>query len=171
MTSGKLTSRQYFRSLNLVHFGLLAGQVVFAAAVLIVHSGLPSRPDDYLTKILLILVSAVVINGFVTGNILYNRQLKRIRTTGDLIAKMTNFRGAMIVRLALLEGASLFAVVASLITGELLFLTMTGLIIAYFLTLKPSPGRVISDLDLDETERRKVEDPNEIIATYKTNSP
>lgn len=169
MTIQKQTSKQYFRSLTILYLGLLIGQLAFSAITLYFNLGLLFQPDDSLRDIFIYIVPILVVNGFVTGHLIYKSRLKKIKNYNSLISKMRDYRGAMIIRLAMLEGASLFAIVVYLLTADLIFIAMTGLIIAYFIMLRPTIEKISMDLELNSTERMKIENPSEIIAEFETN--
>jgi hypothetical protein len=169
MTIQKQTSKQYFRSITILYFGLLIGQVAFAAITLYLNLGLLFQPDDSLRDIFIYIVPIFVVNGFVTGHLIYKSRLKKIKNYSSLTSKMGEYRSAMIIRFAMLEGASLFAIIVYLLTADLIFMAMTGLIVAYFIILKPTVDKITMDLELNSTERLKIENPSEIIAEFETN--
>ena len=167
MSTQKVTSKQYFRINNLLYFALLSGQIVFSAITLFLNHGLMFQPDPSLRDIFIYIVPLFVLNGFVTGNIIYKNRLKKIKKFNSLTSKMTEYRGAIIIRMALLEGASLFSIVIYLITADIAFIAMAGIVVLYFLLLKPSREKVILELELNSTERMKVESDEELIAEFE----
>jgi MFS family permease len=169
MSIQKQTSKQYFRSLTILYFGLLIGQVAFAAITLYLNLELLFQPDDSLRDIFIYIVPIFVVNGFATGHLIYKSRLKKIKKHNSLTSKMGEYRGAMIIRLAMLEGASLFAIVVYLLTADLIFIAMSGLIIAFFIILRPTSDKISMDLELNSTEKLQIENPNEIIAEFETN--
>ena len=169
MAIQKQTSKQYFRSITILYLGLLIGQLAFSAITLYLNLGLLFQPDDSLRDVFIYIVPIIVVNGFVTGQLIYRNRLKKIKNYNSLASKMGEYRGAMIIRLAMLEGASLFAIIVYLLTADLIFIAMSGLIIAYFIILRPTIDKISMDLELNSTERMKIENPSEIIAEFETN--
>ncbi len=163
MTPNISTSGSYIRELNLLYLGLLVGQCIFAAITLYLNLGLLFQPDDSLSNVFIFIIPLFVLNGFVTGNYLYRIRLKKLKTLPSLSQKLAEYKSIFIVRLALLEGASLFAIVAYLLTANLVFMAMCGLVIAYFLTLKPGVNRLAVEFELDPSDREKLEHPDTII--------
>lgn len=156
MTTQKQTSKEYFRSITIIYFGLLIGQVAFSAITLYLNLGLMYQPDDSLRDVFIYVVPILVVNGFVTGHLIYKNRLKKIKSYNILTSKMGEYRGAMIIRLAMLEGASLFSIIVYLLTADLIFIAMSGLIIAYFIKLRPTIDKISMDLELDSTEKLKI---------------
>ena len=67
------------------------------------------------------------------------------------------------VRYALLEGPSIFAIVVYLVTGDTVFILLAAFIVLYFLTIRPNKEKAVSDLDLDTNEEQILYDPNKEI--------
>jgi hypothetical protein len=63
----------------------------------------------------------------------------------------------------LLEGPSFFAIVVYLLTGDYLFLGMSGLIMIVFFTLKPSAERAVNDMELHSEEANAINNPNTLM--------
>jgi hypothetical protein len=166
MSTLKQTSKQYFKSLSILYFGLLIGQIVFSAITLYLNLELNFQADDSLSGIFIYIVPIFVVNGFVTGHLIFKSRLKKIKTYDTLTAKMGDYRGIAIIRFAMLEGASLFAIIIYLVTADLIFMAMAGLIVLYFIIIKPTVDSVSMDLELDPTEKAKLENPDEVIAEY-----
>jgi len=61
------------------------------------------------------------------------------------------------VKYALAEGPSFFAVVAYLLTGNMIILGIAVAIIAYFATMWPTVGKMSSEMNLTPDEKMKLE--------------
>lgn len=165
MTTHQQSSKEYFKSLNILFLALLMGQVSFAA--ISYYLNLVVKPQMGVMRNMFIIVAlALMMNGFVLGNFLYKSQIKRMRDFTQLSFKLGGYRSAFLLRLALLEGASLFSIVAYLLTADITFMVIAGLIVAYFIYLRPSIDKVAMDLGLDRSDRLKLENPDAIIAEY-----
>ena len=86
----------------------------------------------------------------------------------NLSEKLIDYRSALIVRYALLEGPSFFAIVVYMFTGELMFLGMAVLIILIFLFISPSVEKAGNDLELGQKEKQMLADPNSVVDEIKT---
>jgi hypothetical protein len=163
-------SKQYFLLLTVLYFGLLVGQVVFASIALLLNLAHLFQPFNSLKAIFIYIVPVIVVAGFVAGQLVYKNQLNKIKGYDSLVTKMVGYRTALIIKLAMLEGASLFAIIAYLLTSDLIFLGMSGIIIFYFLLMKPSRDKIVMDLGLNPVERMKIEDDNALIAEIQYES-
>jgi MFS family permease len=162
------TSKDYFRTLQIIYYALIAGQVIFGLVALFLNQmiGLDTGLND-LRNIFLFIVPIFIVCGYLASRILYKNSLKKAKSRASLIEKMSDYRAALVVRYALLEGPSFFAVVVYLITGDLSFLVMAGFIIAIFFTIKPTKDRAVRDLELSPYEEQSILDPDKVIAEIK----
>jgi len=63
----------------------------------------------------------------------------------------------MIVRLALLEGSSLFGIVVYQLTSNLLYLAISGIIILFFIIIRPTRDKIETDLNLDYRDKAELD--------------
>ena len=66
--------------------------------------------------------------------------------------KLNDYRGISITRWALSEFATLLSIIMVFVTGSPALLTVAILLIALFLTVRPSLSKVASDLKVSEME-------------------
>jgi hypothetical protein len=97
----------------------------------------------------------VALSSFIASNFIFKQLLNNIAQKNTLREKLMAYQSALIVRYALLEGASLFGIVCYLLTGNLLFLLISGGLVLYFVTIRPTKSSIQNDLNLsyeDQTE-------------------
>ncbi len=102
--------------------------------------------------------------GLFAGNFLYNKQLNSIIQLNDFIEQFTKMRALIIMRLALLEGPTILAIIFYLLTGSWLFLLFAAVLLLLFLKLKPDKEKIIEELEFSEEKKRQLADPNTIVA-------
>jgi len=169
MNTIQQTSKQYFRSLQIIYFTMIAGQIMFAVITFfLIHSKSIDKGAQELKEIFVYIVPFFVIGSLVGGNVFFRKMMNTYRSSDDLIKKMTGYRSALIVRYALLEGSTLFSIIVYLVTGYWLFLLIAGLMVLIFLILKPTIERAVTELELNANERLKIENPNAVIAEIQT---
>jgi len=165
MNTKRLTSKEYFQTLQIIHLALLAGPVFFGVVTFVLNrSGKLNSGSNELRDIFIYIVPLFVIGGIFIGHSLFNSMLRTAKSLGNLSDKMNGYRSALIIRYAFLEGPAYFAIVVYFLTGDLLFLAMAGLIILIFLTIKPTPGKASKDLNLNLNDKQSIDDPNKVIA-------
>jgi hypothetical protein len=158
------TSREYFRLMLIIYFALVAGQVMFGLVVAFLRlAGDFSMELSEMKDIFLILSCVFAAGGYLGGRILFRKMMVSARDRASLAEKMANYRSAMIVRYALLEGATFFTIIACLITGDFLFLGFAGFLVLIFVTMPPTRNNAIRDLELSPAEEREILDPEAVI--------
>ena len=161
MIANKLTSKEYFKSMLVIWLSLIGGQVFFGLIAFYLNNNGSYDPEGKeLKDIFMYLVPVFAVYGVIAGSIIFKKKLNSSKSKTSLIEKLNDYRAALIIRYALLEGATFFSLVSYLMTGDQLFLYISILIIAIFIILKPSAEKVINDLELNPNERQTISDPN-----------
>ena len=125
-----------FNQLRTIFYALALGQFLFAGVVYYV-----TRTQTQFTEmpIFAILVPVMVL-GAAAMSYYLNQQLRlKEQEEKDKDARFGMFRRRVIVRLAILEGANLLAVVAALLTGKFIFLLyfIAGMVIFFYMQPRP----------------------------------
>mgnify|MGYP006268509021 CR=1 FL=1 len=136
---------------------MLAGQVIFGAITyFLVQSG-TFPPDPELGSLFIVIVPALLVGGYTGGTFLTKTFLRQAKDEKALRVKIQKYYTGMVVRYALVEGPVLFALVAYLITGNILLWGMGLAATALFLLLRPSAGKAADELELTDAERQELE--------------
>lgn len=157
MENNPLNPKEALKTLRILHFALLAGMIFFSlVALFLFYNGL--EPIDVeLSRAFTYIIPIFVVSGYATSHLLFRNRMGVARAAKDLTEKLTHYRAALIVRLALLEGPAFFAIVAYMLTSELIFLGWAAIIIVYFITLWPTPAKIVADLALNYNEQHELE--------------
>ena len=89
---------------------------------------------------------------------------KQTSKENDLNLKMTNYRGILILRFAIIEAPTFLAFVAALVTGNLLFLAVVAVMILFMVYWRPTRDSVIADLELKPDDSAIIRNPDSVIA-------
>ncbi|HWD86936.1 MAG TPA: hypothetical protein VG367_02340 [Mucilaginibacter sp.] len=155
-TNQNLNPQGAVKALPIIHLALIAGQVLFC---LVAYFQFPQKDfsmdgsKDPFVYVAVILAAG----GFFLGSFLFRQQVGKIGPENSLSQKISAYQTAFILRAALAEGPSLFSVVAFMLSGNLLFLAITGAIILYFLSFRPTREKVSNDLNLDYNEKAELD--------------
>ena len=158
------TSKQYFRTLNVIHYALLAGQLLFAGVVLYLTYGKTQPVVGTQNRVFIYMVPLIALLAVLISQLIYRQKLKKLKSYPDLIPKMTEYQSIFIIRLALVEGASLFAIVVYLLTVEAIFISIGVLLMVYFVLLRPTRIKIAMDLELDASDKIKLDQADALIA-------
>jgi len=138
--------KNFSKTITIIHAALTLGQVMFGvvAFLQIGKSGINMNTDDSF----LFVAPLLAISCFIAGNLVFKQQLNNIAKKDTLKEKLMSYQAALITRYALLEGPSLFGIVCYMLTGNFLFLLISGLIVLYFITIRPTKTKIDNDLNL-----------------------
>jgi F0F1-type ATP synthase membrane subunit c/vacuolar-type H+-ATPase subunit K len=162
------STRDYFSSIKIIFFALLAAQLTFTAVALYLNIGLPSGEKNLesMRGVFLIIALILSLNGLVTGNMIYRSRLRKIVQNPNLNEKLHEFRSTLLIRLAMLEASTLFSLVAYLLTSDLIFIGFAGMTLAYFVFLNPTKATIAFDLELSVSEKTILENPDAMIDEF-----
>ena len=136
------------KTMKIIHGGLLAGQVLFAGvAVATGTQALYFNARD--TKdVFFFIAPALAFGCIVAGFFLFKQLIERLSQKTDLQSKLTGYQAAFITRAALLNGSSLFSIVAFMLSGNLFYLFISVLLMLILLRSRPTANRIADDLRL-----------------------
>jgi hypothetical protein len=115
-------------------------------------------------EVFIYMVPLIALLAVLISQLIYRQKLKKLKSYQSLIPKMTEYQGVFIVRLALIEGASLFAIVVYLLTVEAIFMAIAVLLIVYFVLLRPTRIKIALDLELNASDKMKLDQADALIA-------
>jgi uncharacterized integral membrane protein len=156
----KQTFNDFWKSLTIIHFAMAAGQLLFLFVVIFLFLNVdPAELNPELKSALLIPAILVSFGGIIAGHFLYIKRIRQISTELSLKEKLDSYKNATIVRLALIEGPCLFAIVSLFMTGEHVFTGIAILLIAIFIYYRPTKLKLSNEIRLNEDDRKKINDP------------
>jgi len=160
MQQNVLTSKLYFRSLTIIFSALLAGQVFFTLLTLLLGEIVSGKEDmSSLIDIFKYFMPFCVLGGIIASIIISKAKLKEARKRDTLKQKLEDYQTLTIVKLAILEGQAFFAIVVFMITGSLIFLGYGLIVTLFFLTQFPMKIKIVEELNLNESDKRLLENP------------
>ena len=136
---------------TIIHLGLTAGQLLFGVVVFYITPQ-KSFSFDGVKYPMILIAFALAFGGFIGSTLMYRSRLASISSEDILAKKISAYQTGFIIRAALLEGPSLFSIVGYMLSGNLLFLAISGIIILYFISIRPTREKIIAELNLDYNE-------------------
>jgi hypothetical protein len=165
METTKQNSKDYFKAMDIMFFALLAGQFMFALIVLIfsqmgiIAGGFDISVTNIFIGVLIVFIGSCLF----ASNFVFKNKLKSIDAMAPLSNKMAEYRSASIIKWALLEGPSFLAIIFTFLTGNLIFLGFSGLVMIYFFTMKPGAEKAANEMGLDYEEKQRLTDPETLL--------
>jgi|WetSurMetagenome_2_1015567.scaffolds.fasta_scaffold429425_1 hypothetical protein len=157
------TSKEFFISLQIIFWALIAGQLMFTLIVIFLRANQFVAGTEELGKIFSVIVPLLCVSGIGTGWWLSRQRIEAAKARGSLAEKLNDYRSILIIRWALLEGPIMFAIISYLLTGNYIFLGITGLMILVFLYFRPSRQKAGKDLQLNPYEEETILNPDKVI--------
>lgn len=136
------------RMASVIHIAMLVGQVLFAAVTLFITN----RNNLSQENIFSIVVPAMAVFSVGISIFFYRLLLKSAAAKDGVRYKMAGYLTAVIVRDAPLEAASLFGIVCYMLTGKLLLLIISGIIMIYFTTIMPTKDKALTGLNITNAD-------------------
>ncbi|WP_147321955.1 hypothetical protein [Mucilaginibacter conchicola] len=135
---------------------LLAGQCIFAGAVLFLRQ---KKDQQSITdqSVFLIVAVALAAIGFFVGNLLYKQMVAKALTKETFTEKIATYQSGMIIRCASAEGPALFNIVCFFLTGNYIFMGILAVLLAYFLSIRPTLDGIADALQLTYEEKAELE--------------
>jgi nitric oxide reductase large subunit len=150
----KLMQNSFLKTMRIIFFALLAGQIIFmAVAFFTVNNNPPQSQSDDLFNII---VPVAIGLGLFMSSLLFKQMLAKIKKDDFFEQKLEAYRSALIIRYALLEVPSIFSTVVYLFSGNIIFLAFSGVMILAFLMNMPSRDKATQDLNLSSIEADKL---------------
>ena len=150
----KLMQNSFLKTMRIIFFALLAGQIIFmAVAFFTVNNNPPQSQSDDLFNLI---VPVAIGLGLFMSSLLFKQMLAKIKKDDSFEQKLEAYRSALIIRYALLEVPSIFSTVVYLFSGNIIFLAFSGVMILAFLINMPSRDKATQDLNLSSIEADKL---------------
>ncbi|MEM6397127.1 MAG: hypothetical protein AAF741_12330 [Bacteroidota bacterium] len=147
--------KTYWTSLRVVHGGLMMGVLMFG---LIVHFVIqPTQGDTELVQLFNYIVPGIFVAVVSVSILFLNGRVRRVRDFEEISDRLDAYRNLSILRWALIEFATLFALVTYLLAGDVNLLILGALGFGYLLLQRPDKNRMVAELDISNQEVREME--------------
>ncbi len=152
----KRQPKDFMKSLQLIHFGLLFLIVIFGAYVAL-NAGdqlFFSYEEDKMFLYMAILISFV---GNLSSKYLYTKLLKQIPSNANLSQKAVKYTTAHIFRVAMLEFPALMCVIFAMESNNSFYFILVGILILMILSVYPTKYKFANEVPLSAKEKSMLE--------------
>lgn len=143
---------EFMKSISILHIALFAGQFMLAGIIFYLKGSYDLKLSSA-NNILFFIVPGIAIAGLYFGSKIYQQRNKKIPSESTLMDKLEVYRGAYILKLAMVEGPSILAIMAYYVTGNLLYLLIALFLMLYFFFLKPTLSTIENDVNFSSNEK------------------
>jgi hypothetical protein len=150
--------KKEFLSTRILHGALVVGSLLFFVVVyfgLGIDEEVNAEPDTF--DMFYYLIPIVVLSSILVAKMVDRSKLAAFGGKGGLKEKLFDYRTRVIIRSALTEGAALFAVVALLLTNNMIYAIYFGigwLALVYF---RPNAAELSNDYNLTTQEEQELQ--------------
>jgi hypothetical protein len=148
----------YFQTLNILFFGLVMGPAMLAIVALgLIQTGTFIPPGGEMMGVVFgTLVPGVGIGAFFASKMVFERRIVAVIARPTLEEKLEGYRTELILKYALLESPAIFAFMAYLMTGSMLFFAIGTAMLLFMLMVRPTRDGAVMHLALGGDEARVV---------------
>lgn len=144
-TFKSITPDSTLKTLAFTHVALLAFQMLFAivafAQTTRMYFGVMNMDDEFV-----FIAPVLALGGFFGGYLIFKKQKYLLREKESIPERLTGYQSVLTTRFMLIQGPAVFAIVAYILSGNIFFLFITGLMSVYFIFLRPTREKMESDL-------------------------
>ena len=153
-----LNARSVLRSIRLIYFSLILGVLSFLAVTFLISGNLIftfDKSDPIIFANLILFLVAVPI-GFLVAQTIWSRIDKNLPVKDKLLKYQIGF----LIRMATCEGVGLFSIVGFLLSNNLIYLVLTGIILLIIFYYYPSLEKIELQIDLNQSEIDELKNKN-----------
>jgi len=154
-TSTPSRAKDALRAINVFFYSMIGGMLMFTLIVFALNSlEKPVLVDESLVRIFFVTVVLIAGLSILIATRLYKKRIAVASTSSlALMDKLNIYRSALIIYLALCEGAGLFAVIVYFLTGYKLLLIVIAVVALAMLLKRPEKSKIFNELQLSSAEQ------------------
>lgn len=139
-----------------IYTSIFTGLLIFLIIVIVISQENNADGGNSLDKVFTVIVPLFGLLMMVFSKLIYNKMVSGYLSGTDLVEKIMRYRTSKIISWAMVEAACLFALVATMLTSNYLYIAVVIFLLGYLFMLKPSKESLIHDLQLNTTESNLV---------------
>lgn len=143
----------YFQKIKLIYWSAFSFMIIYTASLYYIDRyNLENSALAPVFDALRFIVPSVTIIGLMLSSIFYTDKMRMIGHDTALKEKLHIYQNALVIKLTCLEMPLLIAMIAFMLTGEVLFMSVALFTIVAMWFNKPTRSEIASDLKLDDEE-------------------
>lgn len=139
------------RITNMIYITLILGLTIFFVVVMILIQNRNAENGNEIDNIFTFIVPFFGLMMMLISRNIYYRMISKFEH-GGLSQKIGYYRTAKIISWAMIEGGCFFALVATILTSNYLYVAVFILLYGYFLMIRPTIESLIRDMRLNTDE-------------------
>ena len=135
-----------------IYSSIFTGLILFLIIVIVIIQDSNAEGGNNLDKIFTVIVPLFGLLMMVISKLVYTRMISGYLSETDLVKKIMRYRTAKIISWAMVEAACFFALIATMVTSNYLYVVVVIFMLGYLFMLKPSKESLVRDLQLNSAE-------------------
>jgi hypothetical protein len=158
MQTSAASPKEALKAITVFFYTMIGGLLIFAALVFVLTlMETPVLNDKSIEQIFLVAVLFAALISTSLATRLYNKRIVEIRSLSlTLMNKLTIYRAALILYLAICESAGLFAIIVYFLTGNKLLLIIIVFVLLAMLLKRPEKFKIFNELQLSSEEQSEL---------------
>jgi hypothetical protein len=144
--------KNHLRVTNTIYYSLITGLLLFFIVIMVFIQDNDPTAGKELDNIFTFVVPIFGLMMMFISRMIYNQMILKFDSSTNLLQKISHYRTAKIVSWAMIEGACFFAVVATMLTSNYLYVAVYIFLFGYFFLMRPSKESLIRDMHLNSEE-------------------
>lgn len=144
--------KNQLRVTNTIYYSLITGLLLFFIVIMVFIQDNDPTAGKELDNIFTFVVPIFGLMMMFISRMIYNQMILKFDSSANLLQKISHYRTAKIVSWAMIEGACFFAVVATMLTSNYLYVAVYIFLFGYFFLMRPSKESLIRDMRLNSEE-------------------
>jgi len=156
----KTTPRNFIKTLSIVHFAMVLGPLL-TGVIFYMNTELITNGTQ--NDIFIYVFPLIALGGIFASKFLFNLFIKNLKNHETLQAKLAGYQTASLIKFALIEGPAFLNIVWFSQTGNLLYLTIGGVLILFLFMQRPKAEKIETELELNSEHKRQFQKLDEPI--------
>ena len=144
--------KNHLRVTNTIYYSLITGLLLFFIVIMVFIQDNDRTAGKELDNIFTFVVPIFGLMMMFISRMIYNQMILKFDSTANLLQKISHYRTAKIVSWAMIEGACFFALVATMLTSNYLYIAVYIFLLGYFFLMRPSKESLVQDMRLNSVE-------------------
>lgn len=146
------TPKQFLKTLSIIHAALVIGPLLIAA-FFYMNTALVTNGTQ--NDIFIYVFPILALAGIFASKFMFNLLVKNVKNQERLRAKLAGYQTASVIKFALLEGPAILNIAWFGFSGNLLYLTIGGVLILFLFMQRPKAEKIENELELNSEHKRQ----------------
>ena len=153
MPTERISSANEFKGNYILYYALMAGQVLIALVISYLMIGAEMKFSWEMSNPFYLIAPILIFSCISISSFLFIKRMEEAKTIKGFSEKLKHYRGSIILRSAMLEGANLICIIFYFLEQNYFFLLLFFVGFCAFLLVRPSEDNFKEIYRLTEDER------------------